>query len=222
MESQKDAKQGLKKYWPAFVGVGVILLAVLFYVVQHNSVVNAGNKKQQSLITRYNETTNVLSDCIVKTKAAVGVANAQTGALDEVISDAVKGRYTAGSTAKPGSSNALFSALREAYPDTSGLSETFQNVQIIINGCRSDFRDSQAELQKAVARFNEWRTGSFTTRTFGGGDYPNDELAIKVSGKVVTGQEALTQMRELVVVEEAQQGRDTGEIEAENPFEPSN
>jgi hypothetical protein len=196
----------------------LVVLGLVYFIIQ-NGVTNAGNTKQQELIALYNNTTNVLSDCEVKTKSAAGVATANEAALNKVITDAVRGRYTAGSTAQPGSGkNALFNAIAENYPDTSGLSKTFENVQIIINGCRSDFRDSQTILQAAVAQFVQWKTGSFTVRTFGGSNYPNNELAIKKEGKVVTGNEALTQMRELVVVAEAQEGRDTGKITNESPF----
>ncbi len=206
-----------KKY-RVIIAIAVVLVLVIGVLVIKNGVTNKGNEKQQSLIATYNKTTNVLSDCLVKTKSAVGVAQATKGALNEVITEAVRGRYTAGSTAHPGSGNALFSAIAENYPDTSRLAKVFENVQIIINGCRTEFREEQSALQAEVTRFVSWKTGSFTVRTFGGKNYPNNELAIKKDGKFIRGAEALTQMRELVVVSEAQSGRDTGKIENANPF----
>lgn len=211
-------KEALRKYWYVPVAVFFALLALMYFVTA-NGVTNDGNKKQQDLITFYNDTTNVLSDCLVKTKQSIGATDAQANALKDVITSAVQGRYTKGSTAQPGSGqNALFNAIVEKYPDTAGLSKTFQDVLIVINGCRGDFRDAQAILQRGVTRFNQWRTGSFTVRNFGGGDYPNSDLAIKVNNKLVTGQAALDQMRTLVVVSDAQTGRDTGKIENKNPF----
>lgn len=207
-----------KKYKWALVAV-LVVLALIFLFVQKNSVTNAGNRKQQQLIAYYNETENVLSDCLFKTKQSIGATGAQTSALDKVLTDAVKGRYEAGSSAKPGSGNPLFSAILEAYPETAGLSKTFQDVLVTINGCRTDFKNSQSVLQTAVARFNEWREGSFMVRTFGGGNYPNSKLAIKVGTKVLTGNEALSQMRTLVVVSQAEKARETNKIENENPFE---
>lgn len=194
--------------------VGLFLIKVIIEV----GVTNDGNKKQQDLIAHYYRTTNVLSDCLVKTKSAVGVAEANTKALDEVLVGAIRGRYEEPTSAQPGSGNPLFSAIVEAYPNLEGLNDRFQDVLTVITGCRSNFRDSQEELQRQVSLFNQWRTGSWTVRTFGGSDYPNDELEIKVEGKPVTGAAALAQMRELVVVEEAQEGRDTGKIANEDPF----
>ena len=210
------ALEAIKKFkW--FGAIGAVLLLGLLYFVISNSVTNDGNKKQQDLITYYNDTTNILSDCLVKTKQSVGATKAQTDALDKVITDAVKGRYTGNTSAQPGGGS-LFSAITEAYPDTSGLSKSFQDVMIIINGCRTDFRDSQAILQRGVTQFNQWRTGSFKVRTFGGKKYPNEDLEITVAGKPVTGKAALSQMRTLVVVEDAQSGRDTGKIDNTDPF----
>jgi hypothetical protein len=206
----------IQKYKWFIVGGAVVLVLFVGFLV-HNSVVNAGNKKQQDLIADYNGTTNVLSDCLVKTKQSVGAVNSQGGQLDKIITDAVRGRYTLDTTAKPGSGS-LFSAIHENYPDLNGLSKTYSDVLVIMNGCRTNFRDSQSKLQADVSRFVAWSTGSFKTRHFGGKGYPNGDLEIAVNGKSVTGKAALHQMRQLVVVQDAQNGRDTGKIDNNDPF----
>lgn len=213
-----------KKYWLPLGGAIIATILVVFVVIPWIvgiAVTNTGNKKQQDLIARYNQTTNVLSDCLVKTKQDVGLVNAQTAAFDKIITNAVTGRYTEGSTAQPGTGSALFSAIMEAYPNLDGLSKTFQDVMVTINGCRTDLRTSQAEMQKAAARFVQWRDGSWWVRNFGGEKYPNEALIITVNNKNVTGKDALAQMRTLIVVSEAQKGRDSGIIENPNPFEPT-
>jgi hypothetical protein len=155
----------------------------------------------------------------VKTKEAAGVAGANTEAVDKVLSDAVRGRYETPSTAQPGGGKeSLFSAIVEAYPNTEQVSNNYQQVLVVINGCRTAFKNAQAELQKHVTLFNSWREGSFFNRKLGAESYPTSSLVIEVEGKPVTGQEALTQMRKLVVVSEAKEGRDTGEIETIDPF----
>lgn len=212
----------VKKYWPVGVAAAIASILIVFVIVPWIIgifVTNAGNKKQEDLIARYNETTNVLSECLVKTKSSVGVSIAQTDAFDKIITNAAKGRYTEGSSAKPGAGNPLFSAIVEAYPNLDGLSKTFENVMITINGCRTDFRKTQSEMQKAVTRFNQWRKGSWTVREFGGKKYPNADLVITVNNRDVTGNDAITQMRKLVVVSDAQSGRDSGHIENLNPYE---
>jgi hypothetical protein len=206
----------LKKFWWVAV-VAVVCLVLLVAFIQNNGVTNNGNTKQQGLITLYNDTTDVLSDCLVKTKNAVGATKAQTDALTTFVTSSVKGQVPAKDLNKPVTVNPLYAVMKQAYPDTAGLSETFQRVLTIITGCRGDFRDSQAILQRGVDRFESWRTGSLTTRTFAG-EYPTKDLRIKVAGKFVSGTDAIDQMRTLVVVEEAQTGRDTGKIENKDAF----
>lgn len=209
----------VKQYkWPlaACCLAALLVIGLVIFLIQ-NSVTNDGNKKQEDLIVYYNDTENVLSDCLVKTKQSIGATEAQTDALDRVITDAVRGRYTEGSTAVPGEGNPLFSAIVEQYPDTAGLSKSFQDVLVVINGCRSDFRDSQAKLQANIAAFNKWRTGSLTVRTFGG-EYPTNALEINFEDGTLSGKAALAQMRKLVVVSEARSGRDSNVIENEDPF----
>lgn len=214
--STRTLGQLASKWKWAIVGAIIVFLG-LFYFVQHNSVVNKGNQYQQDMIPLYNDTTNVLSSCIVKTKQSVGATKGNTAAVTQVISEAVRGRYQGDTSAQPGN-GALFSAIQEAYPSTDMTSETFQKVLIIINGCRDDFEKTQRKLQDEVSRFNKWRTGSWRVRHLGGGSYPTEALEIEVNKKPVTGMAALRQMRRLIVVSEAQSGRDTGVIENEDPF----
>lgn len=218
--SGSTEKPWYQTYWGAIAAVAVLLLLILAYVIVHNEVISEGNQKQQALIAGYKGTEVVLSDCEVKTRSAVGVTTAESGALNEFVDGAVEGRYTVGSSVQPGSGS-FFSAIREAYPDTAGLSKAYETVQITINGCRTRFANKQEELQKQLALFESWRTGSWKVRTFGGGNYPNDELEIKAGDEILTGKDAIRQMREVVATGETKEERATNEIQNENPFEAS-
>lgn len=210
--------EAIKKYWMGLAILPLLLLGLTWFLLT-NSVKNEGNSKQASLVKKYNETTNYLSDCVIKTTQLVGATKAHTEAVNAVITDAVKGRYEEGSSAKPGASNAVFSALVEAYPDTSGISKVFGDVMDKIAGCRTDVRRKQSELQNSIALFKKWRDGGTKTRFFGGDKYPTDGLEIKVAGKSVTGNEALDQMGNIMAVSEATEGRDTNKLKDDNPFE---
>ena len=210
-------QDAVKKYW--WGGAIILLLLVgLTWFLLTNSVKNEGNSRQASLVKKYKETTNYLSDCVVKTTQLVGATKAHTEAINTVVTDAVKGRYEEGSSAKPGANDALFSALVEAYPDTSGISKVFGDVMDKIAGCRTDVRRKQSELQNSIALFNKWRDAGTKTRYFGGSKYPTNGLEIKVAGRSVTGQEALDQMGNIMAVSEATEGRDTNKLKNDNPF----
>lgn len=195
-------------------GAIVVLLLALFLV--NNSVTNEGNKKQTGLNAQYNDSFNYLSDCIVRIREASGIAKGQTAALDKIITDAVQGRYQGDSSAEVGQGQ-LFSAITEAYPNLDGLSGTFDKVLTIASGCRVDYRDMQTKMQRMIADFEAWRTGSFITRTFGGG-FPDGNLKARKGEAVLRGDEALDQMSTVVLVREASKAQETHEVEPEDPF----
>jgi hypothetical protein len=198
----------------AIGGVAAIIAITLFAV--NNGVTNKGNVKQTALNAQYEKNINYLSDCIVRIREAAGITQGQTEALDQIITNAVKGRYEEGSSAQVGGGQ-LFSAITEAYPDLSGLSASFDRVLTIATGCRFDYRDEQTSLQSRIADFDSWRLGSWVARTFGG-EYPTDNLIARKGDDVLTGDQALVQMRNVVVVGDASKAYETGELKAEDPF----
>ena len=206
----------LKKNWLllAAAGVVVVLLIIFFSIKVH--ITNAGNTKEQDLNAQYNTNIGQLSNCITQIRETAGVAKGQTAAFDEIMLDAVKGRYDQGSTAQVGQ-GALFSAIHEAYPDLTQLGKTFDNVMTVVRGCRQDYQDDQAKLQDMIAKFEQWRTGHFWVRHLGGG-FPNDNLIAQKGSEVLHGKDALDQMRVIVVVSDATNAYQTGELTPEDPF----
>jgi hypothetical protein len=61
-------------------------------------------------------------------------------------------------------------------------------------GCRDDFTNAQDKLQAQLGEFDAWRTGSFMVRTFGGGNFPSNNLTAKVGNQTLHGQAAEDQM----------------------------
>jgi hypothetical protein len=203
--------------WVIPVGIVAIVVVLLFTLfVTKNGVTNTGNKKEATLNAQYNDNSNYLSDCITRIRESAGVVKGQTAALDQVLTDAIKGRYDQGSSAQVGGGQ-LFSAIKEAYPDLSAIGTGFDKVLTVVNGCRTDYRDIQTKLQHMIADFDSWRTGSFTVRTFGGG-FPNNNLKAAKGDTILHGQAALDQMSTVVLVKEAKQAQTTHEITPEDPF----
>lgn len=207
----------VQRAWWIGGAIAVVVLALIAVAVLNNGVTNTGNKKEARLNAQYNDNFNYLSDCVVRIRESAGVVRGQTAALDQVFTDAVKGRYEGDSRAQPGGSAALFSAMVEAYPDLSSLSGGFDRVLTVVNGCRTDYRDMQTKMQRMIADFESWRTGSFFVRTFGG-EFPNDNLKAKRGARLLRGEAALVQMESVVVVSDARRAQETGEIETEDPF----
>jgi hypothetical protein len=196
-------------------GVIVLVLVLTFTVFIPQGVKSQGNQKEASLSASYANGATYLSNCVVKTKQSANVANAQTAALDKVLKDAVAGRYGTGNTMDKAK---LFSAIVEAYPETNGLSKTFQDVLATITGCQDDFRNYQTVVQDKVRDFNAWRTGSWKVRTFGGSGFPNENLYVRLPGVSLTAADAYEKISQPIVDATTTSAYQSGEQQLDNPF----
>ncbi|MFY9227893.1 MAG: hypothetical protein WAO28_01005 [Candidatus Microsaccharimonas sp.] len=197
----------------AFVVALVVGLSVFF---TYQNVISTGNQKEANMSSLYAQGATTLSTCLVQTSQAANVAQAESEALQEVFASAIAARYD--TPAGQIDEGALFSAIVEAYPDVTGLEETFQQVISVIVGCRTDYANAQALVQVAVKDFNSWRTGSWVVRTFGGSEFPNDNLYIAIGDTEVYGQEAYEIMRKPIVDNSTITAYEEGVIEIEDPF----
>lgn len=206
-----------------FIGwiiAGVITLVVLIIGVTifatWQGVIDEGNRREATLSARYADGANYLSNCVVKSAQSADVAVAQADKLNEILANAVSGRYdNASSTAVD--NGKLFSAIVEAYPDLSGLDKTFQLVVSTINGCRDDFKTAQSRILDSVKDFDAWRTGSFTTRMFATG-FPDHNLYVTVAGQNAHGQDALDKMRVPIIDTVTEAIYKDGTFEVTDPF----
>lgn len=215
--NNQAAKDFLRKYG-LFVGVGVVILGLITFFVVNNSVTNKGNKLQNGLNSQYNDNINYLSDCIVRVQGTANIAQAQTEKVGDILIEVVKGRYDNElAAATPGNSPALISAIVEDYPDMAPFTKVFETSINVLNGCRTDYRDMQTKMQQRINSFEDWRTGSFTVRTFGK-EFPSNGLRAKKGDSVLRGEEALEQMFQVVVVKDANEAYETGELDAPDPF----
>lgn len=206
------------KFLPLIGIVGVVLVGLVVWFSVNNGVTNKGNKQQNGLNAQYSDNINYLSDCIVRVNGSANVAQAQVGAFNNVLVEVVKGRYDNDlAAARPGDSRNLISAIVEDYPDMAPLASSFDKVINILNGCRTDYRDMQTKLLTRINSFDDWRTGSWTVRTFGG-EYPSDGLRAKKGDAILKSDEALEQMRTVVVVAEANKAYETGVVDSPDPF----
>lgn len=205
----------------AAVGAAVVVVVLGLWAIFTNiGVTNDGNKREADLNVRYLNAQNYLSDCITKIRETANVTQAQAAKFEEVMVETIKGRYDGKlSSASPSiGGGQLFSAVVENYPDLSGLNQAFERVYTVIVGCRTDYRGKQSELLDVLRSYDQWRTGSFTVRFFGDGEFPSNNLEARVGTSVVRGAEARDRMYTIVLVKDAQNAYNTGEITPENPF----
>lgn len=192
------------------VGVAALLVVAVLFIAwfsTSNAVTNKGNKYESGLNSQYLKNQESLSTCIVNSKQAVQVASAQTAAYDQVLTDVIKARTPQEQEVTEGR---LFSGIVEAYP-TQDPGPIYQDVLTIVTGCRDGYGALQRQLLQKLDIYTQWRTGSWTVRTFGG-DFPSDNLIARVGTSKKTGDEALEAMYQIVQVQESIDGYTTGTI----------
>jgi hypothetical protein len=196
-----------------YLGIGIAALAVLLVFVGFASI-NGKQKdmvgKEAALSAQYLDTQNVLNNYVAKIREALGVADRNTDALDKVLTDAVRGRYTGDTSAQPGGGQ-LFSAITEAYPDLTGVSINYANVQSAVFAGRDAFQNEQSKMLDMVRDYNTWRNSGFIHSAIVGMiGAPSDDLTANNGTDTAHGQTALDRMNDIIRTTEGQNAYETG------------
>ena len=208
----------VKKFW--WIGaIALVLVLLVSWFALSNSVTNTGNKHEADLNAQYLDNQNYLSDCITKIRESASIVKGNTAAFDQIMTDAVKGRYDDPNSSAQGAvgRGQLFSALSEQYPDLSGNTQLFDKMLTVAVGCRTDYRGKQSAMASKLQAYDTWRTGSWTARTFASG-FPNDNLVATIGTEEYTGKDALKKMRQIILVSDAAKAYETGQLQPEDPF----
>ena len=193
--------------------ITVAVLAAL--VIGVISVFNFASNLQQSgvaqetaLNAQYLANQNELSTYISKFYETIGVANLKSDKMDQIITDAVKGRYQGNSSAQPGRGQ-LFSAISEAYPNAD-LS-IYDRIIDQINSGREAYKAKQDKLVDMLRGYDQWRKSGLIQpiiiRTIG---FPSDALEARIGTDVKRGSAAEEQMWLIVTTTSTSQAYQTG------------
>jgi hypothetical protein len=193
--------------------VAVIALVTISFFGSLSSSQKEGNHMEQELSAQFQGAQLELDTYVKKIKESVGIANLKSDKLDLVISDAVKGRYENNSSAKLGQGQ-LFSAIKEAYPDASGLN-IYDRLIDQVNAGREAYKQTQLKLRDNLRAYDTWRTDGLIRptilRNFLG--FPTDNLEARIGTSVKHGKDAEDQMKLLVTSSETDQAYQTGHDE---------
>lgn len=196
------------------ISLGVVVILFLTMMITY-SAFNGNQKtmvnKESRLSAKYQDNQNVLSAYKATIKEALGVADRSTEAQNEVLENAIRGRYTDGSSAKPGSGSA-FSAILEAYPDVSKVSVSYEKVQSAIFAGREAFKNQQTALLDLLRDYDTWRNSGFIhSKIVSMVGAPSDNLEARIGKQVVTGKSALAQMKLIVTTADTKEAFDSGD-----------
>ncbi len=215
MKNGKDSGSALVVGLVALGGLLAVLLAagaVLFFYV--DGVRNEGIAREKQLNAQYSDNQNELSNLISNFHEQIGIANLKSEKFDQILSDAVKGRYE-GENGKMGygQGTPFFSAIMEAYPDLKGL-DIYDRVGSLVASLREAYKNKQTKLLDQLRGYDVWREkGLVRSRVVGWLGFPSQGLEARIGTKVLRGTEAREQMYLIVLTKSTREAYETGTMD---------
>jgi len=188
------------------VVAGVIGFGGISVYTKVNSEYNAGMSMETRLSEQYQRNQAQLDASTKKIVESVGIANLKSEKMRQIISDAVKGRYEG--KMEPGTGGAMFSAIKEAYPQIDLA--VYDKIVDLINGEREAFKNAQTLLLSQLQTYKTWRKTDIIRQWFVVKYFPSSNLEARIGTKVYTGAQALEQMQLIVTSDGTDDAFNTG------------
>lgn len=174
----------------AFAGVSLYGFA--------NSTRTEAIKREIQLSLQYQSNQNYLSTYISTFYEQAGIANAKSDKMNEILLDAVKGRY-----GKEGiNGGQLMTAIAEAYPDVKGL-DVYDKIMTTVSSGREGYRAIQDKLLDQLGSYDTWRKDGILRNMVLKNFLPSDNLVARIGDTKITGQAALDKMYQVVLASQA-------------------
>ena len=197
----------------AMVVLGVVGAGLLSLYGFVNSTRNEGIGLETQLNAQYLANQNELSTFVSSFYEQVGVANLKSAKMDEIITDAVKGRYEGEGGGGYGQGSPFFSAIVESYPDVKGL-DIYDKIVSFIQSGRESYKNKQDKLLDQMRAYDTWtKTGLVRSQVVATLGFPSENLEARVGTKVVTGVAAREQMLLIVTTSDTKKAYETGTME---------
>lgn len=190
---------------------GILIIGMMLYST-FNNIDKEAERREAALTAQYLDNQNELSKFTSGFYEQFGVVEAKAEKLNVILEDAMKGRYSEGSTAQPVGGQ-FISAVVEAYPDLSGL-DSYDKIMDYVAAGRESYKQQQTKLLDMIREYDTWRrSGIIHQRLVSMAGHPGDGLRAQIGTKAVTGMEALDQMRLIVTTSGTQESYTTGTME---------
>lgn len=205
--------------------IAVAIVALVILIIGYNtwsSTWTEGVRYETRLSAQYLDNQNYLSTYISGFYEQTGIAEAQTTALNTVLSDAVKGRYESTSAGGGGYTvnSPFFNAIVEAYPEnsTQELIRNWGKIQDYISSGRESYRNQQSKLLDQLRTYDTWRNSGVAKRfiisIIG---MPSENLKARVGENLWEGDAALDKMYQIVLTSNTLDAYNDGVLE---PLQP--
>lgn len=191
--------------------IGALILGVLGIYGYANGIQQEGVARETELNAQYLDNQNELSTYISKFYETIGVANLKSDKMDQILLDAVKGRYEGHTSAQPGQGQ-LFSSIKEAYPNID-LS-IYDRILDQISAGRDAYKQKQSKLLDMLRSYDKWReSGIIQSRIISAMGLPSNHLEARIGTSVKHGSDARDQMYLIVLTQSTTDAYNSGHLD---------
>lgn len=169
---------------------GLILVALTLYGYAV-SIRNQALAWETDLNATYRSLETEMATYVNTFYEQTGLANLKSEKLNELIRNAVQGRYGD----NPNESNLLFKAVAENYPATEALN-IYDKILPTVSAGREAIRNKQNMLTEKAQKYNFWRKQGIFRAWVLSGVYPSRDLQVRAGDRTLFGEEALNQLSE--------------------------
>jgi hypothetical protein len=190
--------------------LGALVLGAIGIYGYANSLQMEGVARETELNAQYLDNQNELSTYISKFYETVGIANLKSDKMDQILTDAVKGRYEGHTSAQVGQGQ-LFSAIKEAYPNID-LSH-YDRILDLINSGRDAYKQKQSKLLDMLRSYDKWRESGIFQSMVLGKYFPSNHLEARIGTSIKHGAEARDQMYLIVLTQSTTDAYNSGHLD---------
>ncbi len=174
------------------VVLGLLVLSGLSLYGYAVSIRNQALLWETDLNTVYRSYENEMATYVNTFYEQTGLANLKSDKMNEFIKGALEGRF--GDSPKA-SDNLLFAAVAEAYPGTDGFS-VYDKILPTVAAGREAMRNKQNLVIEKAQKYNNWRKQGIFRAWVLSGVYPSRDLQVRVGGRMLYAEEALSHLSE--------------------------
>lgn len=190
--------------------IGLLLILGMGLYGKANGIQKTSVQYEKQLNAQYLDNQNELSKFQSGFYEQMGIAGAKSDRMNQILADAVSGRYEAGPQGQGGQ---MFSAMVEAYPDLAGL-DIYDKIIDYVAAGRQSYKETQTKLLDMIRVYETWKdSGLIQSRLVSMMGVPSDRLEARIGTKVVKGEAALEQMKLIVTTSTTQAAYTTGTME---------
>lgn len=196
------------------VFLSIIVFFTMSFSASYSYINNTRNdvvSMESDLMAQYPANMAYLSSYVGGFYEMLGVTNLKSEKMDKILIDSVKGRYERNGGFS--SNGAFFSAIKEAYPDLSGLN-SYDKIIDYSSAKREGYRADQVKLLSMLKTYNNYINSnivrSFIVKNIF--NAPTRRLKVRVGDKEYIGQDAIDKMFQIVLVEGVTESYETGKM----------